>query len=326
MKKFAPACLLFFLAPAIGELLSGSAPPAEFFNPLGFVVLCVLYGGGAIIVRELKIRWRKGWPSLLLLGAAYGIVEEGLMVKSFFDPGWMDLGILATYGRWLGVNWVWGVELTIYHAVISIAIPICLVELVFPQQRSEKWVGTRALGVLITLFLADVAFGYLLLTSYRPSLAVYLPTIGIVACLVLLAKGMPERLFSERGVIAKNPLWFWLIGFLGTIAFFVVFWALPHTDLPAPLTIVLGILLVAAVTWSVKRISGNGFALADKHKLALSAGPLSVFILLSPIHEFDPSRTDDASGMIVVGLVALAFLIWLWWWVKRRDPSIEKTE
>ena len=99
-----PPVTLFFLAPVIAELLSGSAPPAEFFRPIGLAVLTILYGGGAILVREITIRWKKGWISLLVLGAAYGIIEEGLMVKSFFDPNWTDLGILGTYGRWLGVN------------------------------------------------------------------------------------------------------------------------------------------------------------------------------------------------------------------------------
>jgi len=44
---------------------------------------------------------------LFVLGAAYGVLEEGLMVKSFFDPNWMDLGVLGSYGLWMGVNWVW---------------------------------------------------------------------------------------------------------------------------------------------------------------------------------------------------------------------------
>ncbi len=49
-----PALVLFFLSPAIGELLSGSSPPAEFFSPF-LPVLAVLYGGGAILSRELAL-------------------------------------------------------------------------------------------------------------------------------------------------------------------------------------------------------------------------------------------------------------------------------
>jgi hypothetical protein len=135
MQRYLPAIVLFLLAPVCGELLSSSAPPLEFFNPLTFATLCLLYGGGAVLVRELAFRWRKGWVSILILGAAYGVIEEGLMVKSFFDPNWMDIGILGSYGRWLGVNWVWTVELTIYHAVISIGIPILITTLLFPERK-----------------------------------------------------------------------------------------------------------------------------------------------------------------------------------------------
>ena len=59
----------------------GISTPAEFFNPFGFVILTILYGGGAVLIRELTIRWQKSWVSLLVLGAAYGIIEEELMVK-----------------------------------------------------------------------------------------------------------------------------------------------------------------------------------------------------------------------------------------------------
>ena len=99
-----PAPVLFVLSPMIGELLSGSSPPAEFLTPFGFVVIAALCRAGAI--REFAHRWRKRWPSLFLLGAACGIVEEALMVRSFFCPDWADLDILVRYGRRAGVNWV----------------------------------------------------------------------------------------------------------------------------------------------------------------------------------------------------------------------------
>ena len=93
---------LYFLSPLIGEMVSGSSPPSEFFTVFGLIVLPLLYGGGALIVRELSVIWGKGWMSVLLMGLAYGVIEEGLMVKSFFDPGWVDIGILGEYGRSLG--------------------------------------------------------------------------------------------------------------------------------------------------------------------------------------------------------------------------------
>jgi hypothetical protein len=97
--KVPPALTLFLLSQAIGELLSGPSPPLEFFNSIAFLFMASLYRSGAIVVRELELRWKKDFKALLLLGAAHGILEEGLLVKSFFDPKWMDLGILGSFGR-----------------------------------------------------------------------------------------------------------------------------------------------------------------------------------------------------------------------------------
>jgi len=60
-KVFTPAIILYFLAPATRELLSGSVPPMEFFNPFGLIVLPALYGAGALLVRAARVRWTKGW-------------------------------------------------------------------------------------------------------------------------------------------------------------------------------------------------------------------------------------------------------------------------
>jgi len=49
--RFPPALILFFLAPAIAELLSGSAPPAEFFNPVRITALILL----VLLARKIRI-------------------------------------------------------------------------------------------------------------------------------------------------------------------------------------------------------------------------------------------------------------------------------
>ena len=42
-RRIPPALSLFLLSPIMGELLSGSAPPAEFSTPFGFTVMTLLY-------------------------------------------------------------------------------------------------------------------------------------------------------------------------------------------------------------------------------------------------------------------------------------------
>src|SRR3989454_10797274 len=172
-----PLLALILLSPIIAEMLSGSSPPLEWLNPITPLLLIWLYGAGVLVMRETAVRWKTGWPSILLLGAAYGIIEEGLAVKSFFDPGWMDLGTLAWYGRWLDVNWVWAVWLTIYHAVVSIAIPIFLTEWIWPRIRGQPLTSRRGYITAIGLLAGATVFINLLLTPLS-ALGLALPWSG----------------------------------------------------------------------------------------------------------------------------------------------------
>jgi hypothetical protein len=317
MKRISPVLILYFMAPAIGELLSGSAPPVEFFQPFGLLILPALYGSGAILVRETALRWEKRWPTILVLGLAYGIVEEGLMVKSFFDPAWPDLGVLGVYGRWAGVNWVWSLFLTIYHAVYSIAIPIFLVELLFPERRDERWVGRRGMIALSLLLLVVVLFGFLFLTEYRPPVLPYMMAIAATIGLYAVARRMPTHWWTGRIEPRRSPPWFGLVGFASTTIFFFTHWVLPAIGAPVPLTMLAAVLLVWMVVIVVRRMSGEG-GWSDEDKLALVGGALTFFILLAPISELDASRPDNPTGMTLVGLVALFFLIWLRRETRRR--------
>jgi hypothetical protein len=308
MRRFLPALSLFLLAPICGELLSSSAPPVEFFNPLTFITLCLLYGGGAVLVRELAFRWRRGWVTILILGAAYGIIEEGLMVKSFFDPGWVDIGILGSYGRWLGVNWVWAVELMIYHAVISIGIPILITTLLFPSRKESAWVGKRFLIWIFVFFLLDVIFGFLALTTYRPPFVPYLASIAITISLILLAKRIRGPQASPIDLPVASRLRFGLTGFIMTILFFTTAWVLPNLGLIPVLPILLfGFILLAAGAW-VWRLSGRGHW-QPAHLAVLASGALLFFIIMAPLVEMDKTRMDDPSGMTLVGLVVLILLV-----------------
>jgi len=318
-KRTYPALVLLFLSPVIGELLSGSAPPAEFFHPLGFIMLTVLYGGGAVLVRELVFRWDKGWPSLLVLAAAYGVAEEGLMCKSFCDPGWMDLGPLADYGRWLGVNWVWVFELTIYHTVFSIVIPIALVNLLFPSRRHNRWMPSWGLWVLLALWILNGVIIFCQISEYRPPARYLWVTLAVTAGLFVLAWRLPRRELSPRPnpKQACRPRLLLVLGLAGTAMLFALVWLLPHTEIHPALVIPAMVLLVAFFVWALPTLAARpGFS--DKHRLALISGALGFFILLSPLQEWDRARPDNTAGMSVVGLATLALLLCLGHRIRQR--------
>ncbi len=314
-RRVNPAVMLFFLSPMLAELLTGSAPPAEFFNPVLFLVLCALYGSGAVLVRELVVRWNKGWPSILVLGMAYGIVEEGLMVKSFFDPSWPDLGVMSVVGRWGGVNVLWSVALTMFHAVWSISIPILIVEALYPERAGLAWVRNRTLGWLTALLAADVAFGFLLLTPYRPPTLPYLLACAAVAALTAWARRLPASWVSqsppEPEPAERRAMRAWMTGFAGTLAFFFLTWVLPSTGVPALLNLALiGALAVLALV-AFRRVLASA-RWGTERAVAACAGALTFFVVLAPLQQLDATRPDNTSGMALVGLAGVAFLAWVW--------------
>ncbi len=157
--KSHPLLFLLLLTPGIPEYLSASSQLTVLvINPVLFFLFLAanlgLYGSGVILIREAMIRWKKGWASVFLLGAAYGIVEEGLDLWTFFYSKAAPVGDLGLYGHWLGVNWVWTIGLVIFHSVYSIGLPIFLFGLVFPQLKTKSLVsGMRLLATIFCLTL-----------------------------------------------------------------------------------------------------------------------------------------------------------------------------
>ncbi len=193
---------LLVLSPVIGELLSGSSPPSRFFNPVAFMFMVGLYGCGAVLIRETAVRRNLGAAGVLLLGAAYGVLEEGLTCKSFFNPFWTDTGYLSIYGRALGVNWVWAFGLTFYHMVVSITVPIFLVEAIFPEAASEPWLRKRGLKFASAALSAVVLLGFLFFDNRQFHLIEIKDAQGLAA--KLTAPSDPVAAFIASQVSPKD--------------------------------------------------------------------------------------------------------------------------
>ena len=197
-----PVVALLILSPSIAELLTGSTSVAQIlYNPVGFLVGyaldIALYGCGALLIREFAAFYQKGWGSILLLGAAYGIAEEGFEVHTFFQPSGSPVGALGSYGHAFGVNWLWALALTIFHATYSIALPILLTRLWFPEVRNERWLDRGTVGLLATVFVGEVV-GFGFLVGHGPSPGALTFFVALVAVLVALAAWVPADLLSVR--------------------------------------------------------------------------------------------------------------------------------
>ena len=297
---------LAFLSPVIAEMLSGSAPIIEWVNPIAVAIFLGMYGAGAILVRELAVRWDKGWASIIVLGAAYGIVEEGIAVKSFFDPGWGDLAELATYGRFLDVNWVWTVWLTIYHSMVSIALVLVIFGLIYPEFRGVRLLTERRFKIVSVVFVVDIllsAIGFVYIQDYVPPLGWYLVTFAVVAGLVQFAKRLPKKLISARH---ESPTWsnasFFALGFVTFPTFFITAASAPDPLHPA---FIIALLLLTSAGLLLLLQHKMGASGNDLPKANYAAGFLSFFILFSFINELAGLASASIGGVIFIAFTSL---------------------
>jgi hypothetical protein len=327
MRRLVPVLTLFVLSSFVAEMLFGATP----LSNLGalFVVL-PLYGGGAVLVRELaRRRSSTGWGRIFLLGAAYGIIEEGLIIQSMFDPNMFNAGLVG--GRALGVNWIWTMWTIGYHIVWSIGIPILLAELLFQAHRSEPWLGKTGLIVISLLYvLAALALAAIYRFAVAPDFDVPLLLnlfAAIVAILLVVfaswrLAGESKELSSDTHGNVPSP---WTVGLLGLLMAGLWFGLLdlPHflrTGMWAFIPIVLGIVLLAGFA-SLIRSWSNHRTWTDLHRLALIPGPLIASTLWA-IFRVTAGSALNQLGVVVFAIIAVILLVLLARRLQNRDHEI----
>ena len=247
-----PVVCLLLLSPGIPEYMSGSSPTnALVLNPPMFVFQLVanlgLYGPGVLLVREAMVRWRKGWGSVLLLGAAYGILEEGIALSTLFDPAANPVGKLGIYGHWLGVSWIWVAGILPVHMIFSISLPILLLGLAVPRSRGESLLSRRGLLVVSAVLALDVALLFALvsgLSHFWMGWPVFVSSILTMAILVFAARRLPsDALHAESEKPRLGPKSLAVVGALFYTLVIIVEGVRAGTSAPA----VADLLLVLAV-------------------------------------------------------------------------------
>jgi hypothetical protein len=325
MRRYAPVIVLFVLAPLVAEVLFGATTLSQIG---GLLPTSLLYGGGAVLIRELARR-RGGWGRVALLGAAYGVVEEGLAIQSMFDPDLFNAGLLG--GRALGVNWVWSEWTVGYHVVWSITIPILLAELLFPARRAEPWLGRTGVvvaGVIYALgALAIGAIFRLFITpGFRAPTPLLLGAALVAAALAALALAWPAAPATQSVVEpTQDTAAPWMVGLVAALvalAWFVLL-DLPHALRAGALVLapmLAELALVAVVVTLIRSWSAPGRRWTDLHRLALACGPMLVSMLVG-FFFVTSSNPVDQLGQGVASLVAVALLARFAWRLRRRASS-----
>jgi hypothetical protein len=307
------ACGLLLLAPTIGEYLLGNIPISQYGDVL---FIMPLYGAGALLVRESARRLGRGWPTIVLLGAAYALIEEGPVDQMIFNPGYLGLPSFAGYAEipGLGISGsllIWSLAL---HTVWSICVPIALVE-AFDPTPTKPWLGRVGLSVTAGLFL----LGCIYLGAFQAEDLDFIGTpvqfvasgLAIVALVVAaFLVGRP----TAGGASTTRPPPPVLVG----LAAFVVtsgYWLSTELPVHGAWGVLVGILCfaVAAVggAFVVERWSRSP-RWDGRHRLALAAGAAATYATW-----FGPSQAGEAGtghveavwGAVVFGIAIAALVV-----------------
>lgn len=313
------ALYFVLLAALLPEAITGSTPPQAWLNPVQALLNFWLYGTGVLVVREVSLRWKTGWPGILLLGAAYGIVEEGLAVTTFFNPTLPQLGTLGWYGRDFGVNWLWAVWLSTFHAVVSIAIPIFLMEWRWPALKGKRLLSDRGVYVTIALLgLAALTINALVqaVSQYREAGPEYLAAFAAIALLAYAARqwsGAWWRRIPRIGT-ARSASGCFLVGFAFIGGSFLLYAGGPALGGTPLVSLAEGLLVLIMTLLAVRRV-GDG-PRSEALYFALAAGVVGFFCV------FDFFLVPG-NPLMVIPSVAFGYLIARLWRERPRQLALE---
>jgi hypothetical protein len=331
-RSLAPALTLIFLAPFIAEVLSGSTRLSFIFV---FIPEAMVWGCGALLIRELHLRWRAGRPSLVVLGLALAVAEEWVIQQTSLAPlPWVH----TTYGRLWGVNWIWFLFFLAYECVWVVLVPIQLTELLFRDRRPQRWLSKVGLAVTSAIFLIGCFIAWFLWTHiarpktfhvpiYQPPATQILLGLAMIAALVFLAYALRNTGISAAPdprllVRQAPPPW---TAFLLAVLFAVPWYGLMtlifggKTMGPLWLPLLCG-LTWAAIAWAVLDRWIAARTWGDMHRWALCFGAVAVLMACGFLGSSHWPRVD-LIGKAVLNVLAVLALIRLGFALKGRGFS-----
>lgn len=323
--------VLIFLSPVLTELLMGVV---HLSNLWLLVPEMSVYGTAALLIREIARRRGRGWSTLLLLGIAYAIAEECVILQTSLTPQFFPPAFDANFGWAHGVQWIYLTAMLWYESVYAIVLPIYLTEMLFPAQRDELWLSENGLAVTVGIFaLASIGVWQLWsrvgLQRYGPS-AYQVPLLYNIVALVVIAiivagtllMGRPARRVKETERPAPRPWLVWLLSFGFSLAWFflIVLAYLPATSLNGlfPLIpIAAGLIWVGIGLLIFGHISSTA-DWGDRQRLALIFGA-SVASMLGGTLVVLADAPIDILSKFVFDLIAIGLFIWFATRLQQRE-------
>ncbi len=325
VRAVGPIVFLIFVTPCV-EFLTGSSsvgaavtvPSAAFTF---FALTWPSYALPVLLIREAVAAWKKGIASLLALGIAYGALNEGLLAKTYFvvTPTAPSLG--GGVGHWIGVNWPWVTEITLFHMIVSISVPVVLSLLIFPETRQDRLLSDRTVRAFVALILGEVLAITTVESLFSPTLRALLPLLTLPAAIVLLGVWLARRLpvpdttrvlagsLSKPYPLVIASLGFFVIVFVPILGFFPIAF-LPVGSLSAgfygmgPISGVIGTIYPIPLAFLALRFFAR-YQVTERQLAALITGAMLV-PLAHALSVFDLPQGDWAAALVYIGAIVVA--------------------
>ncbi len=272
-RSILAAVTLFFVAPLVAEYLLGDLP-VTFLSPL--ILMTPMYGGGALLIRELARRTGRGWPTMLLLGCAYCLIEEGYTTQTLFNPNAFGLHLHLLAPAWipaLGIGGWWTIFMLNVHPFWSMGVSIALAEGLFPARAQTPWLGKIGDSVAAVLFAIGVYGNTAYMFHRDPFRATHTQFAVTAAIIILFAVAaflVPARAARTSDGAAPSP---WLTGLGAFVCGLAVFLAPVNFNWAAVVWILADDLIFLLLLWMFSR-SSSWTAL---HTFSIGAGGALVY-------------------------------------------------
>ncbi|QDV33838.1 hypothetical protein [Tautonia plasticadhaerens] len=318
---------LMVLSPMCAEYIIGydtsTGDPAVLLGSL--LIFAPLYGAPAVLIREAARRSGAGWPGIVALSAAFGILQAGVVDQSMFSESYREIDYWEALVR---TTWIGPLGLSAYatmvflvgHVIWSFCIPIALVESLSPGMADRPWLRAPGLILVGLLYLAAAALvldDHLETERDHASAAQVAGSLGVAVGLAILGLAVCRPGPGDRETGVPGPL---AVGVLGLVAA-ILYNLMPESW--AGFSGGMAILAVGAATVSLWSRSGRW---GRRHVIALATGVLmarALFgFLIEPLGDVPPVAKYSHNAGFLLG----AALLGLWAWSRNRPVPTESIE
>ncbi|MGI5189786.1 hypothetical protein ACQEVI_16730 [Promicromonospora sp. CA-289599] len=307
-QRWAAVLGLLALSPISAEYLVGyldaTGRPLDLLT--GLVILGPLYGSVAVLIREVARRTGRGWPTILLLATAAGVIQAGLIDQSLFfrdfaadDPDWATQAPVTVIPG-LGIDAASLLGYVGGHVIWSFAAPIAVIESCAPRIANRRWLGKPGIVAITVLWVLAAALLYSDTAADSTATAAQLVGAALVAAaLIAAAFNVGRKQVPSPG---KVPSW-WFVGVLTAVVLYA------NQLLPATwLGVTANVAAAFALGWLLLRWSRRE-GWGRRQVLAVAGAALvvraSISFLVEPLGDVDLTTKYAVNAVLLVGVATL---------------------